>query len=70
MKAMLEDEGGLSMHLSDVGWSADNFKRARSYSCILRYVEITSTAILKNEKNPRTRLRVMSWSLKHPLKAQ
>lgn len=32
MKAMLEDEGGLSLHVSDVDWSADNFKRARSYS--------------------------------------
>ena len=29
----------------------------------------TATAILENEKNPRTRLRVTSWSLKQPLKA-
>ena len=25
MKALLEDEGGLSMHVSDMDWSADNF---------------------------------------------
>ena len=34
MKATLEDEGGLTLHVSDVDWSADNFKRARSHSCI------------------------------------
>ena len=25
MKAVLEDEGGSSMHVSDMDWSADNF---------------------------------------------
>ena len=34
MKAMLEDKGGLSMYVSDVDWSADNFKMAQSQSCI------------------------------------
>ena len=32
MKATLEDEGGLSLQVSDVDWSADNFKTARSHS--------------------------------------
>ena len=32
MKATLEDEGGLSLHVSDVDWSADNFKKAWSHS--------------------------------------